>query len=85
MYLNEQAWIFWHVFQTLQVDTQLWRLNTLSSIVVYYFYRKSKKETINEAERKESSKSYGEFIRKAITFLCGYLSLCGVEFLHYVL
>ena len=59
-------------------------LNTLSSIVVYHFYRKSK-ETINQAERKESSKSYGEFIRKAITFLCGYLSLFGVEFLHYVL
>ena len=66
--LNEITWIFLHVFQALQVDIQLWRLNTLSSVVVYHFYRKSK-ETINEAERKESSKSHGEFIRKAITFL----------------
>ena len=52
-------------------------VNTLSSIVVYHFYRKNK-ETINEADRKESSKSHGEFVRKAITFLCGYLSLCLV-------
>ena len=66
--LNEITWIFLHVFQALQVDIQLWRLNTLSSVVVYHFYRKSN-ETINEAECKESSKSHGEFIRKAITFL----------------
>ena len=27
--VNDQAWIFRHVFQTLQVDIQLWRLITL--------------------------------------------------------
>ena len=27
--VNDQAWIFWHVFQTLQVGIQLLRLSTL--------------------------------------------------------
>ena len=56
--VNDQAWVFRHVFQALQVDIQLWRLSTRSWIVVDHFYCKNK-ETINEAEHKASSKSQG--------------------------